>query len=97
MGLYVILASLTETGAKNLTTMMQKRSSSLTALQDHGIKIVADYALMGGSYDFLYIVEAEDNETILRQVVSDTRHGDLKFHTMPALPLDTFEKLVQKF
>lgn len=94
MALYVILATLTEAGARDIDGIMQRRAEGIQELERHGVKRVADYALMGGDYDFLYIVEADSNETILQQVVRDTRSGKLRFHTMPALSLDAFANLV---
>lgn len=96
MALYVILASLTEEGAKDIPGIVARRADGLQGLERHGIKRIADYALMGSEFDFMYIVEADSNETILRQVVRDTASGKLRFHTMPAVTLDDFANIVQK-
>ena len=90
MATFAILASLTEAGARDLNGIMERRSESLRELERHGIKTLADYALMGGEYDFLYIVDAESNEAILREIARATENGRLRFRTMPALPLDAF-------
>jgi uncharacterized protein with GYD domain len=95
MATFAILASLTEAGARDLQGIMERRSESLRDLERHGIKTLADYALMGGEYDFLYLVEAESSEAILQQIAKATEKGRLKFRTMPALPLDEFARLVR--
>lgn len=42
----------------------ERRPKNVEQLRAAGIRIVADYALMGG-YDFVYIVEAPDATTLM--------------------------------
>ena len=44
MALYVILATLTEAGAKDIGGIMKRRTESIRELERSGIKTVADYA-----------------------------------------------------
>jgi uncharacterized protein with GYD domain len=94
METYVMLAKLTAQGRADLKGIMERRQKNIQELQRNGIRVVADYAIMG-PYDFLYIVEAPDNETILRQIAKDTGSGHLEFQTMLAVPLDKFEQLTK--
>ena len=94
MATYVILATLTRQGAEDIKGIAERRAKNIEQLGKAGIKVVADYALMG-EYDFLYIVEAPDNLTLLREVIKDSAAGTLKFHTLPAVPLEEFMHLVQ--
>lgn len=95
MQTYIMLAKLTEKGREDIKGIAQRRQKNIEDLQQAGIRIVADYAVMG-DYDFVYVVEAADNETILRQIVKDSGSGHLAFHTMPAIPLDRFESMVEQ-
>ena len=94
MATYVILATLTRQGAEDIKGIAERRAKNIEQLAQAGIKVVADYALMG-EYDFLYIVEAPDNLTLLKEVIKDSAAGTLKFHTLPAVPLEEFMQLVQ--
>lgn len=94
METYVILAKLTEQGQQDIQGIAERRQRNIEELKRNGINIVADYALMG-EYDFLYVVEAPDNRTIMQQIVNDSRSGTLEFHTMPALPLEQFASIAQ--
>jgi uncharacterized protein with GYD domain len=94
METYVMLAKLTEKGREDIKGIMERRQKNIEELQKNGIRVVADYAIMG-SYDFLYIVEAPDNQTILRQIAKDTGSGRLEFQTMLAVPLDRFEQMAK--
>ena len=94
MATYAILATLTRRGAEDLDGIVARRQKNLEELAQAGIKVVADYALMG-EYDFLYIVEAPDNLTILRETAKNSAAGTLHFRTMPAVPMDEFVNLVK--
>jgi uncharacterized protein with GYD domain len=94
METYVMLAKLTEKGREDIKGIMERRQKNIEELQKNGIRVVADYAIMG-PYDFLYIVEAPDNQTILRQIAKDTGSGRLEFQTMLAVPLDKFEQMAK--
>ncbi len=92
METYVILAKLTEKGRQDIQGIAERRQKNIEELKRNGITIVADYALMG-DYDFLYVVEAPDNRTIMQQIVKDSTGGTLVFHTMAAMPLDQFSSI----
>jgi uncharacterized protein with GYD domain len=94
METYVILAKLTEKGREDIKGIAERRQKNIQQLQQQGIRIVADYALMG-PYDFLYVIEAPDNRTLLEQIVKDSSNGSLAFETMAAMPMDQFEGLVK--
>lgn len=92
METYVILATLTDKGRQDIAGIAARRQKNIDELRRNGINIIADYALLG-EYDFLYIVEAPDNATIMRQVVKDAGSGTLVFRTLTALPMDQFVAL----
>jgi uncharacterized protein with GYD domain len=94
MQTYIMLAKLTEKGREDIKGIAERRQKNIDDLQQNGIRIVADYAVMG-DYDFVYVVEVADQETLMRQLIKDTGGGRLAFHTMPAIPLDQFEGMTK--
>lgn len=94
MATYVMLAKLTEKGRENIKAIAEHRQQNLEKLEQRGIHPVMDFALMG-QYDFLYVVEAPDDQTIFQQAIKDSTSGVLEFITMPAMPLDQFEAFVK--
>ena len=52
-----------------------------------GVKILAQYALLG-QYDFINILEAPDNDTIVRMSVEIGSRGSVRMQTMPAVSID---------
>ena len=53
-----------------------------------GCKVVAQYAVLGGEFDFVTIIEAPDNETIAHLSVDLGSRGTAKIQTLPAIPLE---------
>ena len=94
MATYAVLATLTERGAQDLKGIAERRSKNMEELAQRGIRVIADFALMG-EYDFLYIVEAPDNVTIMRETIKDVSSGTLRFQTLPAIPMDQFVELTK--
>ncbi len=94
MATYAVLATLTERGAQDLKGIAERRAKNMGELAQRGIRVIADFALMG-EYDFLYIVEAPDNVTIMRETIKDVSSGTLRFQTLPAIPMDQFVELTK--
>ena len=94
MATYVVLATVTQRGAEDIKGIVERRATNLEQLSEHWIKVIADYALMG-EYDFLYIVEAPDNVTVMKQVIEDASAGTMRFRTLPAFSMQEFVELVQ--
>ena len=59
-----------------------------------GTKIVAQYALLG-SYDFLTIIQAEEDKDILKAAMDLGSRGTLQAVTIPAIPIDEFIKNIK--
>jgi uncharacterized protein with GYD domain len=59
-----------------------------------GVKILKQYALLG-SYDFINIVEAPNNETVMKMSVEIGSRGSVHLMTLPALPVEDFIKKVK--
>jgi uncharacterized protein with GYD domain len=59
------------------------------------VKIVSQHAV-GGADDVVNIVEAPDNETILRASVELGARGTVKIISMPAIPIEEFIKAIKE-
>lgn len=92
METYVMLVTLTEKGRMDIDGIAKRRDKNIEELQKNGIRIVADYALMG-EYDFLYVVEAPNNQTMMEQIIHDSSSGTLVFRTMLAIPMEQFASM----
>jgi uncharacterized protein with GYD domain len=54
-----------------------------------GARVVDQYALMG-QWDFLTVIEAPDQRTMLRITTTLAARGTLKTHTLGAIPIDDY-------
>ena len=82
MPTYILLSTLTPEGRQTLHKNPDRLEQVNKEIADFGCKVVAQYAVLG-SYDFVSIVEAPDNETAAHlsiilsstRAVSHRRHG----------------------
>ena len=80
---YVLLSTLTPEGCQTLHNRPERLQEVNREIEDFGCKIVGQYAVLG-QYDFVTIVEAQDNETIAHLSVDLASRGTLKIQTLPA-------------
>jgi uncharacterized protein with GYD domain len=59
------------------------------SLENLGVKIIGQYALLG-SYDFLTVLQAEDDKAVLRAAMEFGSRGTVQTITFPAIPIDEF-------
>ena len=89
MATYVLLSNLTDEGAKTIKSNPGRIKEVNKELEALGVKVVAQYAVMG-PYDFVNIVDAPDNATMMRVSAELASRGSVKMLTMTAMPIDDF-------
>jgi uncharacterized protein with GYD domain len=89
MPYYVALANLTEHGRKTIKARPERIREVNKEVTAMGGKILAQYATLG-PYDFVTIVEAENNEVIAGISVELGARGTLQLTTLPAIDIDKF-------
>lgn len=87
MPVYVALSKLTEEGIKTLKNKPERIKEVNGDVEAMGVKILSQYALMG-EYDFVNILEAPDNDTIIRMSAEIGSRGSVHLETHPAIPVD---------
>ncbi len=91
MPYYVILSTLTDEGRETLKERPERILEVNKEIEKMGVKIVAQYAVLG-PYDFVNIVEAPDNITVMKMSVELGSRGTVQLMTMPAIGV---EELIQ--
>jgi uncharacterized protein with GYD domain len=91
MGRYIIISNLTDEGAKTLKKNPGRIKEVNAELKEMGVNVLDQYAVLG-NFDFLTIVEADDETTIVRAVVEIASRGSIKTATYKAIPIDEFVK-----
>lgn len=89
---YVILSRLTDEGAETLKEKPERIKEVNQELERMGIKVLEQYAVFG-EYDFVNVVEAEDNAAVMKAMVELASRGTIRTVTMPAIPVD---ELIEK-
>lgn len=93
MATYVLLSTLTQEGSKTLHARPERLDEVNQEIEGFGCKILSQYAVLG-SYDFVTIIEAADNETVAHLSVDLASRGTIKIQSLPASPLpDLMRKL----
>jgi len=89
MARYIIISNLTDEGAKTLKKNPGRVKEVNAELKDMGVNVLDQYAVLG-NFDFLTIVEADDETTIVKAVVESASRGSIKTSTYKAIPIDEF-------
>ncbi len=92
MATYVLLTTLTPEGRQTLHKNPDRFIVLLEAnkeVEQFGCKVIAHYAVLG-SYDFVSVIEAPDNETAAHLSVDLGSRGTGNMITMPAMQVDAF-------
>jgi uncharacterized protein with GYD domain len=89
MARYIIISNLTDEGAKTLKKNPGRVKEVNAELKDMGVNVLDQYAVLG-NFDFLTIVEADDETTIAKAVVEIASRGSIKTVTYKAIPIDEF-------
>lgn len=87
MATFILLSTLTPQGLANLRRTPERLLEVNREVEALGGRVVRQWALLG-SYDFLTVVEAEDERVIARIASELAARGSAYFETLPAIPVD---------
>ena len=89
MAKYIIISTLTDDGAKTLKKNPGRVKEVNAELKDMGVNVLDQYAVLG-NFDFLTIVEADDEAMVTKAIVEILSRGSIKTATYKAIPVDEF-------
>ena len=92
---YVIMSTLTPKGKTTIGAKPERIREVNKEIEAMGVRILSQYAVLG-PYDFINIVEAPDNDTIIRMSVELGRRGTISIASFPALHLNEFIDAMKK-
>ena len=93
MAHYVILSTLTDDGRRTIKEHPERILEVNKELEKMDIKVKDQYAVLG-PYDFVNIVEAPNNEAVLKMSVELGSRGSVQLLTLAAMPVkDLIKKL----
>ena len=89
MARYIIISNLTDEGARTLKKNPGRVKEVNAEFKDMGVNVLDQYAVLG-NFDFLTIVEADDEATVTKAIVEILSRGSIKTATYKAIPIDEF-------
>lgn len=89
MATYIALSTLTDDGRKTLKNNPGRIKEVNREIENMGIKILGQYAVLG-AYDFVTLLEAPNNEAVMKMSVELGSRGSVQLMTLPALSVDDF-------
>lgn len=93
MPLYCALGRSTPVGSADLRGTAERYAQNQRAFEAFGAKVISGYACLG-TYDFIFILEAPDNETAMRLSALTASRGTSQYETMPIVPIEQFFEMV---
>ena len=95
MATYIVLFGYTQLGIENVKESPARVDAAEKAFKAVGAKVKEFYAVMGMShYDTIFIVEAPDDETVAKAVLTIGSVGNVRTETHRAFTQSEFKKIV---
>ncbi len=91
MAIYIALSNLTDEGRNTIKQRPQRIKEVNKEIEAMGIKVLGQYAVLG-PYDFVTLLDAPSNESVLKMSVELGSRGTVQLVTLPALSVDAFVK-----
>jgi uncharacterized protein with GYD domain len=95
LAVYILLSKLTSAGRRTIKENPNRIKQVNKEIEAYGAKVIAQYAALG-PYDFVNIVEAPDNKTIIKISVELGSRGTIVITTLPTLPLNEFLAAIKR-
>ena len=89
MPTYVMLSILGPDGFATVSDNPSRILEVNREVESMGARVLHQYALMG-QWDFLTVIEAPDEKTMIRITTTLAARGTLKTHTLGAVPIDDY-------
>jgi uncharacterized protein with GYD domain len=89
LAIYVVLSNLTDQGRKTIKSRPERIREVNKEIEAMGGRVLAQYAVLG-PYDFINILEAANNEVMVRIAVELGSRGTVQLMTLPAIKIDEF-------
>ena len=89
MPTFIMLSTLTPEGIKTIQNNPKRIREVNSEIEALGATVKAQWAVLG-RYDFVNIVEAPDEQTMVRVSLELGSRGTTRFETLTAIPIDDF-------
>lgn len=89
MARYIIISTLTDEGARTLKKNPERVREVNSELKEMGINVLEQYVVLG-NFDFLNVIEADDDDAVTKGVVELLSRGSIRTATYRVTPVNDF-------
>ena len=93
MSMYMLLCNYTDQGVRTIKEMPARRAAAREKAKKLGVEITGAWLALG-AYDFILQLEARDEETVAKYVLSIAAMGNLRTTTLKLFNDAEYEKIV---
>ena len=91
---YIALLKWTNQGIASVKDSPERLDAGKKAFKKLGVRISTTYLTMG-RYDLVCIIDAPDDETFARAILSLGAQGNVQTETLKAFPEDQYRKIIK--
>jgi uncharacterized protein with GYD domain len=95
MPLYIMFSNLTDEGRKTVTSNPVRIEEVNREIENMGAYVIAQYICLGNP-DFVNLIEAPDNEAIMKVSMELGSRGTVQIMTLPVIPIHEFIENVRR-
>jgi uncharacterized protein with GYD domain len=93
MAKYILLANWTDQGIRNIKDSAKRLDTGLALAKQQGC-IYENFLMTMGSFDMVSVIEAPDDETLAKHVLTVAAAGNLRTITLKAFPEDSYRSII---
>jgi len=93
MAKYILLANWTDQGIRNIKDSAKRLDAGLALAKQQGC-VYENFFMTMGSFDMISVIEAPDDETLAKHVLTVAAGGNLRTVTLKAFPEDSYRSII---
>ena len=93
MAKYILLANWTDQGIRNIKDSAKRLDTGLALAKQQGC-VYENFFMTMGSFDMISVIEAPDDETLAKHVLTVAAGGNLRTVTLKAFPEDSYRSII---
>jgi uncharacterized protein with GYD domain len=93
MAKYILLANWTDQGIRNIKDSAKRLDTGLALAKQQGC-IYENFFMTMGSFDMVSVIEAPNDETLAKHVLTVAAAGNLRTITLKAFPEDSYRSII---
>jgi uncharacterized protein with GYD domain len=93
MAKYILLANWTDQGIRNIKDSAKRPDAGLALAKQQGC-VYENFFMTMGSFDMISVIEAPDDETVAKHVLTVAAGGNLRTITLKAFPEDSYRSII---